>query len=233
MPITTFFWIILLGGTSWAWFSGVTDECGCYGAWASRTPKAATLENLIFLCVTIIAWAGSSRIKENRAKLKAWTITAAFLIGAFLPFAFGFPISAMIKPPSRSVPSEIGPTDIIGLDVDLTSGDYLLVLMGTDCQHCLEAMPDLDTLAESADLPRVVALSVNNEAQRQKFVQEFEPLFPIGQISDRDFWALLGQGEIPRIMLLRNGRILKAWNRSVPDPGTIKSSLSNAGSRLR
>jgi thiol-disulfide isomerase/thioredoxin len=93
--------------------------------------------------------------------------------------------------------------------------------MGTDCAHCKELLPDIDMLAEESGIPKVVALSKDNEAQRRAFVKKYEPVFPIGQVSEKAFWRLLGNGKMPRILLVQEGKIRKVWDRTVPQKEMI------------
>jgi hypothetical protein len=107
----------------------------------------------------------------------------------------------------------------------MSRGSYLVVLMGTDCNHCQELLPGIDMLAEEEDIPKVIGLSKNDQGQRSEFVRKYEPLFPIGQVSEKDFWRLLGSGQMPRILLVQEGRIQKAWDRIVPEREIIKSAV--------
>jgi thiol-disulfide isomerase/thioredoxin len=126
----------------------------------------------------------------------------------------------MIDPGSQS--ASLSAEEIKGLKgVDLRRGSYLIVLMGTDCAHCKELLPDIDMLAEESDIPKVVALSKDTEAQRKEFVEKYEPIFPIGEVSDKAFWRLLGSGKMPRILLVQDGKVQKAWDRTVPKKDTI------------
>ena len=97
--------------------------------------------------------------------------------------------------------------------------------MGTDCLHCQEALPDLDFLASKAEFPPVVAFCTNDETERAAFEEQFQPLFPLKQIAGEDFWTLLGEGHLPRIMFLREGRVLKVWDQRVPGEEEIRALI--------
>jgi hypothetical protein len=62
-----------------------------------------------------------------------------------------------------------------------------------------------------------------------QFTEDFQPLFPLAQIRDEDFWRLLGDGDMPRILLVQDGRILRVWDESVPDENMIRDSLPLSG----
>ncbi|MBC8461613.1 MAG: hypothetical protein H8D67_26860, partial [Deltaproteobacteria bacterium] len=47
--LTAMLLLIFVGATSWAWLTGATEDCGCFGHWLKRTPGEAVLGNLILL----------------------------------------------------------------------------------------------------------------------------------------------------------------------------------------
>jgi thiol-disulfide isomerase/thioredoxin len=129
---------------------------------------------------------------------------------------------------------DITKLEVLGVEdpVDLKQGAYLLVLMGTDCAHCKKLLPEIDMLAEEQDIPRLIALTKDDESKRKSFVDQYMPIFPVGQIGDKEFWRLLGTGKMPRIMLVLDGRVQKIWDQRVPEKDTIKTgflSKSNKG----
>jgi thiol-disulfide isomerase/thioredoxin len=143
-----------------------------------------------------------------------------------LPLAFGFPISRISQSPWETIEIELSKLQIDGVDkVDLSRGTHLIVIMDTDCDHCKEALPELDALAEATDLPSLIALSMNDESARTKFVEEFQPAFPLGQIEEDVFWRLLGLGDVPRTILLKDMRVQRVWDHHVPDRKLIEAAM--------
>ncbi|MBN1105218.1 MAG: hypothetical protein JXL84_17525 [Deltaproteobacteria bacterium] len=226
LALTSLLWAGLACLTSWAWLSGATDECGCYGAWLKTTPAQALIENLVFFALTLASWKTyRPKLHQNGKKL-AWAVSVACAVGLVLPMLSGFPISAMVRPESSDIMVErVKEVHVSGLrDVDLSRGDYLVVLIGTDCAHCKELLPQLDELAAQKDLPPMIALGKNSEVEIRRFMDEFEPSFSIGRIDEKEFWRLLGNGQMPRILLVQEGKVLKAWDRIVPQKEMIKST---------
>ncbi|MEW6664897.1 MAG: MauE/DoxX family redox-associated membrane protein [Thermodesulfobacteriota bacterium] len=222
LGLTLLLWVGLSGLTAWAWWSGVTDECGCYGAWLKTTPNRALIENLVFLSLTLASWRTYRPNPLQGGRKRAWAVIGACAAGLALPLLLGFPISAMISPGGRDAPERIGEVRMTGLkEVDLARGAYVLVLLGTDCLHCQELLPDMDGLASRKDIPPTIGLTKNSEAEVRKFVEEFDPSFPIGQVGEKDFWRLLGSGKMPRIMLVRDGRVQKVWDGQMPKYGEL------------
>jgi hypothetical protein len=178
------------------------------------------------LAGAIVAWIRFGQTQPSQARLKALATISACLIGVGLPVVFGFSMSRVNHAPADPENLLLGPIDVQGLgEVDLNTGTHLIVVMATDCDHCQESIPALNTFVDMPDLPSPVGLCTNEESERMRFLEEFEPFFPIGQISDDDFWRLLAEGDLPRIILVSNGRIVKVWDETIPDEETVRASL--------
>jgi hypothetical protein len=225
LPLTALLFLIFGGATSWAWWTGATEHCGCYGPWLQFTPGQALVENLVLLAATVLAWSGLKHIQTPHARAKAWAVTIACLTGLALPVAFGLPTLGIN--PSESKPPQFGPIQVHGLgDLDLNKGEYLIVLMGTACFRCQDAIPDLNLLCDTPGLPPLIALCTSEEADCIEFVDEFQPIFPIGHISEDLFWRLLADGDMPRIIFLHDGHIKRVWDQTVPNEDAVKAEQS-------
>jgi len=216
--------LIFLGVTGWAWMTGATEDCGCFGAWMRHTPGEAAIQNLVLLVATLLAWVGPWRLETQHTRARAWAFASACAIGLTLPIAFGFPISGITQPHSNAVEIELANLQIQGLgDIDLKHGAYLIILTDTECLHCGEAVPGINALAEATELPAVIALCTNEESQRMMFVEEFEPMFLLGQVREDVFWRMLADGDIPRIILVQDGRVQQVWDQTVPDEDSVRA----------
>ena len=221
LSIAALLWLFLACLTAHAWVTGSTDDCGCYGSWLKSTPKQATLENLVFLAATLIAGWLSTAMPPSRAGKKTWAVAAAPVLGLVLPLLFGF--SPSLTPRAGFEGNTLQAAAVQGLEgIDLARGSYLVVLLGTDCAHCKELLPEVDMLGEEPDIPRMVALSRDSEAQIDAFMRQYEPVFPVGQVSSKTFWRLLGAGKMPRILLVEDGRVRQSWDGEVPDQESIR-----------
>jgi len=228
LPLTALHWLFLLGVTAWAWATGVTQECGCYGAWVSQRPGTATLENLAFLFITILAWKYCPTAGTFKGRTRGMIMAAALAVGLALPLLSGIPpvfkepVAAMDFPGDMDRDIRIpGPEQI-----DLKKGAYLLFLMATDCPHCQEVLPEVDTLAETRELPRLIALTRGGDSGTERFIREFRPPYPLGRVREKIFWRLLGASELPRFFLVRDGRVLKVWDSKVPTVEEVAGALT-------
>lgn len=219
-PITGGLLFLFLGATGWAWATGVTENCGCFGAWAKRTPAQAAVEDVILIAALAVAWLGTKGATWQSRK-KGWTVALAWVVGLALPWVFGFSPSNVAEPQSNPASLTLADLKVQGLDVDLKQGEFLVALIDTDCKHCQESVPQLNELLEVPGVPPLVALCMNEEWQRLYFTQRFQAAFPIGQIGKEDFMRLLSTGETPRLLLVRHQQVKQVWDKTVPTKETI------------
>lgn len=218
--------LVFMGAIGWAWATGATEDCGCFGAWAKRTPAQAMVEDLLLLAAVGLAWIGHRRVDAPPTRMKAWATAVACVIGLALPMAFGFPISAISQSKSKTAGMKLDNLQVQGLDqYDLKVGEYLVILFDTECSHCQEAVPKLNELTQDSALPPMVAICKNEEWRRMLFANSYKPAFPIGQIGEKEFLKLLAAGETPRIMLVRDQQVLKIWDKDIPPKAEIKAAM--------
>ncbi|HEJ83995.1 MAG TPA: hypothetical protein ENO25_05450 [Desulfobacteraceae bacterium] len=227
IPVSALLILLFLCATAWAWLTGVTGDCGCFGSWISRTPGEALLEDLVLLAALFPAWLRSRFSPGPSPRPGYFAVAAALLVGLFVPLAFGIPFSSVNS--SQEGGMNIGRelSGVQGLDhADLSSGEYLMVLIETDCPHCRESVEKLNILAEDKEAPELIALCPNDEEQVMMFRDQFQPAFPVARIDRDTFWRLLGDGDIPRTILVRNQEVLKVWNHDIPGRGDIMDPTS-------
>ena len=229
IPSAVLLLLVFLGATLWAWSSGMTKDCGCFGTWIRRTPGEAMIEDFVLLVALFFAWLGQRRSLKPLTLAKSWAFIGACIAGLILPVVFGFSISqnSRFRPESNHIKQDL--LEVQGLDqVDLKHGTYIFVLMGTDCLHCKEAVEELNILVQEADLAELIALCADNEDQIRLFEQEYQPIFPIRKIEENEFWRLLGEGDIPYVILVRDQRVLKVWNVNIPGIDDVNEELNGA-----
>jgi hypothetical protein len=191
-----------------------------------HTPAEAMLLDLVLLALTLAGWIGTRGRPEKDARLGGWLVTAALILGIALPALFGFKMPEAGGPENSSIHIDLNNLQVRGPEpVSLTKGDFLVVLMDTDCGTCREKVPLLDRLSRKAGLPQVIGLFKNENDKIALFFEEFEPAFMTAQISEDDFWGLLGYGDIPRTLLIRDGTVIKVWDKAVPDEETVTGAM--------
>jgi hypothetical protein len=227
IPIVASLFFIFIGANVWAWMMRVTEDCGCFGTWLVRTPGEAVIEDIVLLIALIPAWLGHRHSHAMISPKKIGIVAAGCLLGLLMPvFVSGLPVTWITAPQMNTIEIEIENLQIQGIDdLDLKQGDFIIALMLTDCDHCQDAVPTLSRLVKQSGLPRVIALTPNDEEQRKIFIELFGPSFPIGQIDLHAFLRLLGDGDVPRFILIRDGRLLHQWNDGAPDADLVLQAL--------
>jgi uncharacterized membrane protein YphA (DoxX/SURF4 family) len=225
VPLGVLIFLVFIAATGYAWATGVTDDCGCFGSWIERTPREAMLEDLVLLAALMAAWRWNRSFKNWSFFKKEFVVAIAFLTGLSLPLTAG-PLLDRINT-AITGPSKEGFEHFV-LDnfsqKDLSVGKHIVIILSTDCSHCRAEMDSLNMIAEDKELPEVIAVCMNNRKQREDFEFEFEPAFEIFQIPDDDFWRLLGDGEIPRTVLINDGMVVKKWDFAAPDIAELKAA---------
>jgi uncharacterized membrane protein YphA (DoxX/SURF4 family) len=118
-------------------------------------------------------------------------------------------------------------SDAFGETHDLGSGTYLVALLSMTCDHCKASVPDLNNLALVPSHPPMVSLGYEpQEGTLDEFVAETAPVFPITGIGNSflEFSQLIDK-EPPRLALIRDGHVLKAWDEHMPSPEKVARAL--------
>ncbi len=209
--------VAFTGLTTWAWMGDVVKDCGCFGGFFRHSPGQKAVENMLVLAAVFIAWKGSRPSRTERYGARAWAMTIACAGGLAVTVFSATPQLHQNDQASHPPAVELSGIQVEGLEyVDLRLGSYLVVLIGVDCEHCQEAVPALNMLAQDLDSQMILAVCTNAEDECIEFVQKYQPLFPVGRVTENVFRKLLDEGSPPRILLVNNGQVLKIWDGVVP-----------------
>jgi hypothetical protein len=218
--------VVFLFALVWALITGVTEDCGCFGAWAKRSPKGAIVEDLVMVAVLALSWPRRNQKFNTRSRIKLLIVAVAFIVGIALPMFFGTPQKDLIASISGKGTESKNMFALKSLEgVDLKKGSFLFVLLSTDCSHCRESVEQFNQLSANGDLPKIIALCSDSEDQRKAFIKELKPAFPVKGITEDDFYRLLGTGLTPRSMLVVKQQVIKMWDEEVPETEVIKKAL--------
>jgi hypothetical protein len=218
LALTALLLVVFLGAVGYAWYTGSTADCGCFGPW-KRTPRQAFFEDVVLLAVIPWAWwgRGLTHAKTNAFKLGfvGVAVAAGIMVPAVAGMAAGEPGAA------GAVGSEAFKTmEVRDLPVNLATGEHLVLLMSTQCSHCQEAVPEVNALVDDQRLPRLVAVAMETRAERGLFREDYGARYPIGEISESDVRSLMKKA-FPRLFLVREGRIVEVWDEKIPPPDEI------------
>ncbi len=218
--------VFFCGLTAYAWYSGATADCGCFGSLVRRSPGEAAVEDgLLVLVLSLSWWAGRGTVAMPRA---GWLVAAAAVA------ATGATLVGFLPQIERLDKSDLLPgvrlrgLEVDGLAVNLMQGDLLVELMNPKCGHCIDAVPTLNQLVAAGDLPRLIALTsfARESPDVADFVREHQPEYPIGSVSRTDFFRLTWKHGFPRLALIRDGVVRQVWERdSFPKPDEVRAAL--------
>ncbi len=232
VPAAILLIIMFLGAVGWAWYTGATEDCGCFGSWAKRTPAEAFLEDLGMLALIAGAWLLSRR---EPVRFRVWrfgAVAASILAGIAITAVAGSSDRQSADPMVRlraqsPARKQFEGLKVSGLDVDLQRGSHLVMLMDTGCTHCQQSIPEVNRLAKVPDLGAgIVALCSNSTKEVDWFNGKFKPEFQLGRISYDDFMRLFERGKTPRMMLIRDAAVIRIWDGVVPPADEVRNSLS-------
>jgi len=229
VPAAGALFLVFLATLGWAWYSGATADCGCFGSWVKRTPAQAFLEDALMLGAI-----GAARMlnRNEPARYRPWrlVVVAVAMITGLAVTAWATHSPRQSNDPLvrlRAQAQQESPfrdLKISDLAEDVRKGFYLVALIDTGCEHCQASVPALNNVyAQRESLPPLVALCSNEAGEVARFQQKFGARFPIGRISPADFTRLFERGKPPRIFLLRDGAVVKIWDGVVPPEAEIKS----------
>lgn len=227
LPAAIVLLVIFIGAVGWAWASGATENCGCFGSWAKRTPAQALTEDVLMLAAIIGAWLLYRGEPLRFRRLRLGAVAAALLIGVAMTAIASNSVRQSADPLARlqaqsQQPSPFDGLAVQGLSLNLSEDNRLVALIDTGCTHCQASVPALNQVAAQAgQLPPLVALCANSAAEVEQFQQKFGAQFPLGRIAYADFTRLFERGKPPRIFLLRAGAIIKIWDGQIPTSDEI------------
>jgi hypothetical protein len=226
ISLTGILFAVFLGAVTWALITGVTEDCGCFGSWAKRSPAGAIIEDLVMVGVLALAWPRRKQPESAGSRIKPFIVMLALITGIVLPICFGAPVKELFAIGNGKAKAEenlFALQELAG--VDLKNGSFLFVVFSTDCSHCRDSVEEFNRIARKTDLPRVIALSSDSEDQRASFIQELKPVFPVMGITEDGFYRLLGTGFTPRSILVVKQHVLKTWDEEAPGVEAINEAL--------
>ncbi len=98
--------------------------------------------------------------------------------------------------------------------VDLSKGQKVVCLFSMTCSHCQEVYADICKVTESPNLPQLYLVNFGSQYEQSYFFsQAGECEHPHNLIEDYVTFKRLLEGETyPRILVYKDGQIVKSWN---------------------
>lgn len=226
IPLSIALFCVFIGATMWAWITGVTEDCGCFGSWVKRSPAGAMIEDLLITGALFLAWPGRDCRENKSSRIRPAIVTLSLFAGISLPIAYGGPVQDLLGIERGWGAADKDIFSVQGIeDIDPKNGSFLFVLVGTDCSHCRDSVRDFNRLAGKEGMPEIISLTSDAEDQIDSFIGDLEPEFPLRKISEDDFYRLLGTGTTPRSILVVGRHVLRTWDEEVPAAAEIAGAL--------
>jgi uncharacterized membrane protein YphA (DoxX/SURF4 family) len=101
-----------------------------------------------------------------------------------------------------------------GKTMNLEKGEQLVCLFSMTCGHCQEVYKEICEFSSYAKLPQVYLLNFGKEFEQQYFFNQGGTCsFPYFRTEDYTLFKRMLEGEsFPRILVIRDGKIVKTWN---------------------
>jgi len=211
--------------TTWAWVTGVTEDCGCFGSWVKRSPSGAMIEDLFITGALFLAWPGRDYKSGAGSSVRLSIVIAALIAGITLPVVYGAPVQDLLGIEREEGAEKDNMFSVGALeDIDLKNNSFLFVLIGADCQHCRDSVKAFNRVAKNSDLPQIIGLSADDQDQIDAFIDDLEPAYRVLRISEDDFFRLLG-GATPYSILVVDRHVIRTWDEEVPTVAEITEAL--------
>ncbi len=217
--------VVFTGLIAYGWAFHHLEDCGCFGP-IEISPGISIGKNAALLFLTAVAWLGL-RKQETAASLRksvglVQTCVCVGLAGALVLYGY-LHIEPVVEPTEENRPFAQFAFDIDKTAFDLGTGEYLVVMLNTTCEHCMESVESLNKLVSLPDFPPIVGLCFEEEpGMLEEFCEITAPLFPIYSLGDRirTFFSLVGEAP-PRFIYVRNGIQIAYWDEKAPDPNLV------------
>lgn len=232
VPAAAALLLMFIGAVGWAWVTGATENCGCFGSWAKRTPALAMTEDVLMLAAIISAWLLYRDEPARFRRFRLGEVAAALLAGVVMTVIASNSVRQSADPLARlqaqtRQPSPFDNLAVEGLPLKLEEGSRLVALIDTGCAHCQASVPALNQVATQSDkFPPLVALCTNSAQEIESFQQKFDAKFPVGRISYQDFTRLFERGKPPRVFLLRQSAVVKIWDGQIPNEAEVAALMT-------
>ncbi len=209
---------VFMGVTAYAWSQGRTEECGCFGSLASRTPGEVLLEDSGFLAMGLLAFFLSRKGEKGRP----WRMAAvlASLAGAILlsQTAYSLPLDSLVT--QLRIGQDVSKLPLRESPVDLTTGDHLVALLDLDSPQAGAVVKALNGYSGRAGVPDVIAFYGGEVDAKTVFCFNYSPKFEIVPVLRTDLKRLYRR--LPRFFRVRAGKVVSVWNGSPPEPEDLR-----------
>ncbi len=174
---------------------GISDDCGCMGAWLRLSPGWALFRNgiLVLLCTRTLRSRGE--LSQIRLRLPHHLLIIALSLS---PFAYWPSSFSELSPELRQ--------NLEAMGLESTDTKVLLAFYSADCEHCLEGALQFETLRETSGATKAVAFIFGTADEVSSFIEQSRLQTPFQRVSAEFFYQWVQQAP-PAYYLLENSRV--------------------------
>ncbi len=213
--LTVFTALIIYG-----WSFHDLEDCGCFGP-IEMSPPVSIAKNLVLLGLAAVAGYLLAPLRVERPLNKLAT-TAKVLMCLLIAGAVTVYACTQLEPVNeteqRGGPFSQFVFEADGRKWDLGDGEYLVVMLSADCEHCMEVIQPLNDWTTVPGFLPIVGLCYEDEpGSLEEFRALTEPEFPLHSVGDRirTFFSLVGDVP-PRFIYVVDGRQVAYWDHDLP-----------------
>ena len=202
-------------------FNDITD-CGCFGHIniLNSSPIFTLVRNavLIYLCADL--WLSNEKESMNN---KTYIYIAFITAMCIVSFISGNTLKKVgYKKKSKELPAvkDTSLSSYVNVSPDST---YLVFAFSYSCSHCMNSIENLKQYEKSGLVDKVIALTVNDDDNREKFENNFEPNFEIRHIEKKDLTQLTRS--FPRSFFIQNDTLQFTLSGELPSAYVLKDIL--------
>lgn len=203
IPASILFLIIFTGYLAYTGFIlKDTQNCGCFGEMIKMSPIESIIKNIVLinLLVLLFKWSDEKKNYFSTPLVIIFSVAAVFIT---------IPIKSQKDFKFAEYTNFVGPGR-----VDLSSGDKLIVIMNTECDHCQLLARDLADMKKKMKwVPEMYTLFFSEgsiSVDSFKVITNYD--LPYKMIDVNQFFKLIGQSP-PRIYWLKEGVVKEIWDK--------------------
>lgn len=199
---------LFLAATLLRWQALRDTDCNCFGPGLTTGPASVILHTILLIAIAgvLIMLARRTGVPTARRWLRvgAGTVAALFIMFVAQPFVAGSP-------------SPVPPA----------AGDQVRIFLSATCGKCLSYSSKVQALSESRDVAAVrVFIGASYEQQVKDYLQNGNLQL---EYTAMTFSQLARETtHVPRVQLLRAGKVLHDWDGEVPTVEEVKRALKTA-----
>jgi uncharacterized membrane protein YphA (DoxX/SURF4 family) len=204
-------------------FFGI-DDCGCFGDFLTLTPLQALLKNGVIIFVFLFLLKNNIKPTNNNiVKISILLISAisfslsGYTINNSLVSVFTF---------NNLEGKSISESKLSKISLFTKNRNFTIFVYSPTCDHCWNATANVKEINESKLFGDVIGvISTSKMDFLQDYEKSFTPNFKTVVVDKKTLLHTFGNG-YPKLLIIRNGKIVKVYNTSeIPCVKILKSHL--------